>query len=176
MNDTATLHRYEYALREHLRRDGVEQALLHAYELGRELMEAGAGLLDIVRLHTDAVAELEPHHRNIPGWRARADVFLAEVLAPFEMAYLGFKEANSSLRRLTGTLEDHIEHLQLMKHGLTLDTPPVYMAVLSASDPTRPCRSPATRRISPLVTRNRASALRRMPACRRRWSSSWAGR
>jgi phytoene dehydrogenase-like protein len=37
---------------------------------------------------------------------------------------------------MTGTLEDHIEHLQAMKLGRTIDPPPVYMAVLSAADPT----------------------------------------
>jgi signal transduction histidine kinase len=87
----------------------MHHALLHAYERGRELMEADAGVLDIVRLHTAAVADLEPEHRESLSWRARADAFLAEVLAPFEMAYLGFKEANSSLRRLTATLEEQVQ-------------------------------------------------------------------
>jgi phytoene dehydrogenase-like protein len=36
---------------------------------------------------------------------------------------------------MTGTLEDHIAQLQAMKLGLNVDNPPVYMAVLSASDP-----------------------------------------
>ncbi|HEX6389837.1 MAG TPA: NAD(P)/FAD-dependent oxidoreductase [Solirubrobacteraceae bacterium] len=37
---------------------------------------------------------------------------------------------------MTGTLEDHVRHLQAMKIGQTIDPPPVYMAVLSAADPT----------------------------------------
>jgi phytoene dehydrogenase-like protein len=37
---------------------------------------------------------------------------------------------------MTGTLEDHIAHLKVMKLGRTVDPPPVYMAVLSASDST----------------------------------------
>lgn len=37
---------------------------------------------------------------------------------------------------MTGTLEDHIDHLKAMKLGRTIDPPPVYMAVLSASDET----------------------------------------
>jgi phytoene dehydrogenase-like protein len=36
---------------------------------------------------------------------------------------------------MTGTLEDHIAQLQTVKLGLNVDNPPVYMAVLSASDP-----------------------------------------
>jgi len=37
---------------------------------------------------------------------------------------------------MTGTLEDHVEHLKVMKVGRTVEPPPVYMAVLSASDST----------------------------------------
>jgi phytoene dehydrogenase-like protein len=37
---------------------------------------------------------------------------------------------------MTGRLEDHIAHLKAMKLGRTIDPPPVYMAVLSAADPT----------------------------------------
>lgn len=37
---------------------------------------------------------------------------------------------------MTGTLEDHMEHLRRLKLGLTVDVPPVYMAVLSAADRT----------------------------------------
>jgi phytoene dehydrogenase-like protein len=35
---------------------------------------------------------------------------------------------------MTGTLEDHIEQMYAMKKGVNVDTPPVYMAVLSAPD------------------------------------------
>ena len=37
---------------------------------------------------------------------------------------------------MTGTLEDHVEHLKVLKLGRTVDPPPVYMAVLSAADRT----------------------------------------
>jgi phytoene dehydrogenase-like protein len=37
---------------------------------------------------------------------------------------------------MTGTLEDHVEHLKVLKLGRTVDPPPVYMAVLSAADQT----------------------------------------
>lgn len=36
---------------------------------------------------------------------------------------------------MTGTLEDHIAQLQAVKLGRNVETPPVYMAVLSAADP-----------------------------------------
>ncbi|KAA1421869.1 NAD(P)/FAD-dependent oxidoreductase [Nocardioides humilatus] len=37
---------------------------------------------------------------------------------------------------MSGTLEDNIAQMRAMRVGLTIDTPPVYMAVLSAVDPT----------------------------------------
>lgn len=36
---------------------------------------------------------------------------------------------------MTGTLEDHIAQMYAMRVGLNVDNPPVYMAVLSAADP-----------------------------------------
>ena len=46
----------------------------------------------------------------------------------------GFDVRQTTL--MTGTLEDHVEHLKVLKLGRTIDPPPVYMAVLSASDET----------------------------------------
>ncbi|MDB5716262.1 MAG: NAD(P)/FAD-dependent oxidoreductase, partial [Sphingomonadales bacterium] len=37
---------------------------------------------------------------------------------------------------MTGTLEDHVDQLAAMKTGRNIDSPPVYMAILSATDPT----------------------------------------
>lgn len=37
---------------------------------------------------------------------------------------------------MTGTLEDHIAQMRAMRVGLNVENPPVYMAVLSAADPT----------------------------------------
>ena len=37
---------------------------------------------------------------------------------------------------MTGTLEDHIAQMNAMRVGLNIENPPVYMAVLSAVDPT----------------------------------------
>lgn len=46
----------------------------------------------------------------------------------------GFDVRRTTL--MTGTLEEHYNHLLTTKLGQIVDTPPVYMAVLSASDPT----------------------------------------
>ena len=46
----------------------------------------------------------------------------------------GFDVRRTTL--MTGTLEEHYRHLLTTKRGEIVDSPPVYMAVLSASDPT----------------------------------------
>ena len=101
------VRRYETSLRQHLRLDTDELVLLHAYELGRHLMEQGIGLLDVVRLHAAAVRSIEREQPEL-AITGRAEGFLAEVLAPFEMAYLGFQEANQALGHLTSSLEEQV--------------------------------------------------------------------
>jgi phytoene dehydrogenase-like protein len=46
----------------------------------------------------------------------------------------GFDVRRTTL--MTGTLEEHLAHLQAMKRGVIIDVPPVYMSVLSANDST----------------------------------------
>lgn len=46
----------------------------------------------------------------------------------------GFDVRRTTL--MTGTLEEHFSHLQALKRGEIVESPPVYMSVLSASDPT----------------------------------------
>lgn len=98
--------RYASALRTHL--TGREEVgLLEAYELGRTLMDDGHGLLDVVHFHDQALRILvDETDGSLPTHEATG--FLNEVLAPYEMAYLGFQEANSSLQKLTQALEDQV--------------------------------------------------------------------
>ena len=107
MSTAVSLTQYAQMLLEHIDGEATEVGLLHAYELGRTLVGEGAGLLDVVRLHTHAVAQLEDRH-DVVVPRSLTDAFLAEVLGPFEMAYLGFQEANASLRDLTASLEAQV--------------------------------------------------------------------
>lgn len=107
MSTTVSLPQYAQVLLEHIDGEPTEVGLLHAYELGRTLVGEGAGVLDVVRLHTQAVAQLADRH-DVVVPHALTDAFLAEVLGPFEMAYLGFQEANSSLRDLKASLEAQV--------------------------------------------------------------------
>jgi signal transduction histidine kinase len=99
---------YAAALREYLA-GGHETALLRAYELGREMMEAGRGVVEVVRTHEEAVERLARIRAVDRVTNARPADVLAEALGSYEMAFRGFQEANASLRTLTGNLEREVE-------------------------------------------------------------------
>lgn len=78
----------------------------------------------------------------IPANAVNSAVFKLDMAAAGRIGYPageakrtdGFDIRKTTL--MTGTLEDHMEHLRRLKLGLTVDVPPVYMAVLSAADRT----------------------------------------
>ncbi len=111
MNDhvDAFAERYAAALAEFLSVSD-ESCLERAYELGREAILRGLGVLDLATVHTRAYGRGVPP--SAPG--APSDVphrtwqFFAEALGPFEMALRGFREANHALREAALTLEDRV--------------------------------------------------------------------
>jgi signal transduction histidine kinase len=96
---------------------GGEAALRRAYDFGRGALGKGVSLLDMVMLHQSALVAVLPQH---VGEEARvtteATQFLTESLSPFEMAYLGFFEANAGLRALNDTLESEARRIARMLH------------------------------------------------------------
>jgi signal transduction histidine kinase len=96
-----------------------EEGLIHAYELGRDGIENGKSLLEIVSLHHTALAELFDETRGVQSrtefLRASA-AFLRESLSPYEMAHLGFQDAVKALRRLNETLEEEIKRIAHAVH------------------------------------------------------------
>lgn len=95
---TSLERRYAGALDAYLR-SADEAALLQAYELGRQIMDQGGGVLDLSAVHQSALEGLA-EIRDDPSSRLavqRAYEFFAECLSPFEMAGRGFREANLRL-------------------------------------------------------------------------------
>ncbi|MGH9140438.1 MAG: sensor histidine kinase [Vicinamibacterales bacterium] len=87
-----------------------EAALSQAYDLGRRAINEGLGLLDITLMYQDALGSM-PNDRREPRHFMRAAEFLFETLAPFEMTYRGYKDANEQLQQLTHRLEQQNRHL-----------------------------------------------------------------
>ncbi len=105
------LEDYQLALRKYL--DGAgEAALKEAHELGRRGLAQGLGVLEMVALQHEALAELV--QKSHPG-QSCADIvravqdFAVENLSVFEMTHRGFRESNTTLRRLNEKLNEKME-------------------------------------------------------------------
>ena len=97
---------YLATLEDHLARTG-EGSLLHAFDLGRAAFTRGIGVVDIAIVHHESLAAilgrmptLEEHARAT----RKASEVQAESLSVYEMALLGYREANVELTRLNKEL------------------------------------------------------------------------
>lgn len=101
---------YASALVAHIA-NGDEAALNHAYELGRQILAEGCGVLDQVALHTEAFGRIVAVNAkgHVRQQLDRAGEFLAESLSPFEMSLRGYRDANARLAALHETLEQKIQ-------------------------------------------------------------------
>jgi signal transduction histidine kinase len=101
--------------------DGAgELALQRAYEIGRSALGAGVGVVELARMHHAAlenilVRNLSPEEK-IQKVKAAAD-FFAEAVSPFEMAYLGFREASLALRHFNDALEREAKRIARALHA-----------------------------------------------------------
>jgi hypothetical protein len=69
-----------------------EAALSAAYELGRGALESGVSLLDVVQIHHTVVIDSRPGLEGTQELAEAAAIFLAEVLASFDMAQRALTE------------------------------------------------------------------------------------
>ena len=84
-------------------------------------MAEGCGVLEIVRIHREAMDALLDG--GLDGLNSRKAIaktsgFLAESLSPFEMTHRGFREANGELRLLNEKLERHASELAFANEEL----------------------------------------------------------
>jgi signal transduction histidine kinase len=107
---------YRKALREYLTQGG-EAPLLTAYELGRQALGTGVGLLGLANIHRAAVDSLlDGNAIDEPRKLDAAHHFLIESMSPFEMMQIGNRESNAALRRLNGILEEEAKRIAHTLH------------------------------------------------------------
>jgi PAS domain S-box-containing protein len=88
---------YAAALQDYLS-GGGEAALQRAYQLGREALAQGLGVLEFAAVHHQALAQiLRAADGHLPQTIATASQFMGESLSPFEMTHRGYREANAAL-------------------------------------------------------------------------------
>ncbi len=119
--------KYRKSLRNYLETEG-EAYLELAYELGRDALNRGFGILDMSRLHQEATATLSlpgdgDGEAALPAARARAkaalQTFFLEALSPFEAAHRGFRDTFDRLQQLNDTAERRNRELAAINTRLT---------------------------------------------------------
>ena len=93
------LRDYALALEEYLETPG-EDALEHAYEVGRRAIAGGLGVVDVATAHQKTLVSVLSRSSDplsVARAATRASEFLVESLSPFEMTLRGFAEANRHL-------------------------------------------------------------------------------
>lgn len=109
---------YQEALQSYLR-DFGEPHLHRAYEMGRDALVAGLGILQVAISHhlalrrVPAMADESARAVALDG----AGRFLAECLSPFEMSHRGTREAALTLQRLNETLENEAKRIAQALHN-----------------------------------------------------------
>jgi two-component system sensor histidine kinase DegS len=109
---------YQDALQSYLR-DLGEEHLHRAYEMGRDALVGGLGILEVSAWHHHALRHLLTIDEPAARKRAceAAGRFLAESLSPFEMSHRGTREAALALQRLNETLENEAKRIGQALHN-----------------------------------------------------------
>ena len=97
-----------------------EASLSRAYELGREALAQGLGLLDVLSLYESVQTNLVfgAPASDQPRIAAAVSCFFREFLSAFEMSFRGYHEANGALRRVNGELRQAYGELQAKQQQL----------------------------------------------------------
>jgi signal transduction histidine kinase len=96
-----------------------ESILRRAYEIGRQGVAQGVGLLELATMHHEALAKTLGRvsgSAKIEREVRRAGAFFAESLSPYEMAQRGFRDAVCALRKLNETMEGEIRRIAHSVH------------------------------------------------------------
>jgi signal transduction histidine kinase len=99
--------------------DADEDALQRAYQIGRQGIARGVGLLELATIHHEVLARaLKRISRSsrVEEEVRRAGKFFIESLSPYEMAHRGFSEAVCALRKLNETMEREIQRIAHSVH------------------------------------------------------------
>jgi PAS domain S-box-containing protein len=110
-HDTSPLARYQGALLAYAEPEAGEAELMAAFELGRNMLAAEQSLLDLLAIHHAALTLLLERSTDSDDTRqllAKANEFLGQAAATFEMAHLGWYEMAGELRRTNEELEQRV--------------------------------------------------------------------
>ena len=101
--------------------DGQEAGLVRAYELGREAIAKGLGVLDMARVHQEALSKVmrsPARTKDEERILQASETFLLESLSPFEATHRGFRETNLKLYERNRELESEIKERKRVESAL----------------------------------------------------------
>jgi signal transduction histidine kinase len=109
---------YQQALAAYLSGAG-ESALSQAYEIGRQMLSGGFGLLGVAEVHHKAVRDWLAARREADVSRVLDDAatFFAESLSSFEMHFRRIDESSAAWRRVNELLEEEVRRISLALHN-----------------------------------------------------------
>src|ERR1700682_4439625 len=113
--DPNLAERYRKILQEYLR-DGGEISLSRGYELARQALVDGYGVLDMADIHHRALQHLCADSPRDVGLIWAAGDFFAECLSPFEMSHRGAQEGTRKRRHLNEVLEVELKRIAHALH------------------------------------------------------------
>lgn len=102
---------------------GGEAALSYAYELGRQAIAEGLGVLHMVGFYHEALVAVLQNTLKAEGsiQALKAKEFFTESLAPFEMVHRGFQESNAKLRESNEALQQINSELEAFSYTVSHD-------------------------------------------------------
>ena len=125
MDKTLKDYSEEYGLAlQHYLAQRQESNLERAYELGRKACAVGLGVLQVSKIHQEAMTRLltaSPRLATRPAALEAAGTFVMEVLSPFEATHRGFHEINLKLLELNRTLSQRNQDLSESNRSLQME-------------------------------------------------------
>ncbi len=102
---------YREALTAYVKQKAHEDLLEDALEIGRSAVSEGCSLMDLLTVHHSLVPTMLMRSTQTAEMKrrlARADEFLSQVAAPFEMTHRGWREMTQRLRAANEILEHRV--------------------------------------------------------------------
>jgi signal transduction histidine kinase len=145
---------YAAAMEAYLAGGGGEVALERAYELGRQALDAGLGVLDVAVIYHKALAPLVRSSRtadeNVATVEKSASFFV-ESLSPFEMTHRGHRDAQRTLLHLNEMMEMEAKRIA---HALHDESGQLLVALrIDLSQLERDLSPPLRKRLRPIQRR-----------------------
>src|SRR5882672_8322077 len=107
--------RYREILQEYLK-EGGETLRSRGYELARQALTSGCGVLDMADVHHRALQQICKESQCDARLLKAAGDFFAECLSPFEMSHRGAQEGSRALRHLNEFLEGELKRIAHALH------------------------------------------------------------